>query len=89
MNIEVSTDVDYDVDEIIDIMSKKEKREMFNALAAEFDDTPPYDEEFNVAKYLGGKSPFELKKIICNALNVPSYQDEQALRKALEKIINA
>ena len=33
--------------------------------------------------------PFELKRILCNAFNVPNYYDDDALRVALERIVNA
>lgn len=88
MQIEVCTDVDYDVDEIIDIMSPAEKREMFEELAKGFKGNY-FDEDLDVAKYLAKKPLFEQKKILCNALGVPSYYDQQALRLALETIITA
>lgn len=88
MQIEVCTYVDYYVDEIIDIMSPAEKREMFEELAKGFKGNY-FDKDLDVAKFLAKKPLFEQKKILCNALGVPSYYDQQALRLALETIITA
>ena len=88
MRYEITTDVDIDIDDIMESMDIKEKTALYNELADEFGDAN-YDEDFDVAKYLGKMSAFEQKKILCNALGVSSYYDEQGLRKALEKIIKA
>ena len=88
MRYEITTDVDIDIDDIMGSMDRKEKTALYNELADELGDAN-YDEDFDVAKYLGKMSAFEQKKILCNALGVSSYYDEQGLRKALEKIIKA
>lgn len=88
MRFDTEAEVDLGVDDIISEMSDDEKKEMYDALSDEFAHSA-FDESFDVARYLGNCKPFELKKLLCNALNVPSYYDEQALRNALEKIIKA
>ena len=88
MRIEINTDVNYDVEEIIDIMDENEKLAMYNELAEELE-MQVYKEEFDVAKYFGGLSLYEQKKILCNALGIPNYHDKVGLRVALEKIIQA
>lgn len=88
MRIEISTDVDYDIEEIIDIMDEDEKIAMYNELAGELE-KQVYKEEFDVTKYIGGLSLYEQKKILCNALGIPNYHDKVGLRVALEKIIQA
>ena len=89
MRIEVTTEVDYDVDEIIDCMDQAEMLDMYNSLAKELGKAEYKKENFDVATYLSRKPLWEQKKIICNALGVGSYCDEKALRNALEAIIKA
>lgn len=88
MRIEVETEVDYDVDEIIDLMDQNEKLDMYNSLSKELSKAE-YNEDYDVAAYMSRKPLYEQKKIICNALGVGSYCDEKALRNALEAIIKA
>jgi hypothetical protein len=92
MRYEITKHVDIDIDDIMGSMDRKEKTALYNELADELADElgdANCDEDFDVAKYLGKMSAFEQKKILCNALGVSSYYDEQGLRKALEKIIKA
>ena len=88
MRVEVNTDVDIDVDEIVDKKDQAEKIAMCAMLETELGKAE-YKPDFDVAKFFGSLSLYEQKKILCNALNVPNYVDEQALRQALEKIIKA
>ena len=88
MRFEQEVDIDLDIDDIIAEMSNDEKVDMYNELAKELDHAE-YDESFNAAGYLSQLSPFEIKKVLCNALGVPSYHEDELLRNALEQIIKA
>ena len=88
MRFEQEVDIDLDIDDIIAEMSNDEKVDMYNELAKELDHAE-YDESFNAAGYLSHLSPFEIKKVLCNALGVPSYYEDELLRNALEQIIKA
>ena len=46
-------------------------------------------EDFHLMQTLEAMSRYELKQTLCNLLNVGTYSDEAALRKALEPIIKA
>lgn len=96
--MEVSVDID--VDSIVYDLSRKEKKRLLQYLLAdnglmtekerlekERDDR--LAEEFRLMQALEGMSLYELKKTLCNLLDVPSYADEDGLRAALEKIIKA
>ena len=86
-----SVDVDVDIDDVIGAMDEEEKRELYEELGEELEERGniTLDDDFNVEQYLGEKPAFELKRILCNALGVPSYYDEQALREKLEPVIKA
>ena len=96
--MEVSVDID--VESIVYDLSRKEKKRLLQYLLAdnelmtekerlekERDDR--LAEEFRLMQALEGMSLYELKKTLCNLLDVPSYADEDGLRAALEKIIKA
>ena len=91
MDVSIYTNIDVDVDDVIDAMSETEKRELYEQLGDELneDSNITVDDDFNVGQYLESVSAYDLKKILCIALNVPTYCDEQALREALEPIIKA
>ena len=88
MRLEFCEEVDFDVDDIIEKMDHDEQLVMYNSMAHELGKAE-YKEDFDVAKYFSQKSLYEQKVILCNALNVVNYLDDEALRKALEKIITA
>ena len=92
--------VDINVDNIVYELDRKEKKRLLKYLLAdnelmtekerlekERDDR--LAEEFRLMQALEGMSLYELKKTLCNLLDVPSYADEDGLRAALEKIIKA
>ena len=91
MSRTVDYTVDIDVDDVIDSLSDKEKRELYEQLGDELEEgcNITHDDNFDVGQYLSELSEYELKKVLCTALNVPSYMDEKALRERLEPIINA
>ena len=90
-DVSVNVYVDVDVDDVIDNLSEQEKRELYEQLGEELDEDSniTHDDDFDVAQYLGGISNWNLKKILCLLLNVPSYHDEKTLRERLEPIITA
>lgn len=81
MNFTGEYDYDVDVDEVIEAMSANEKKEMYEALKEDFEDE--IHEDF--ARLM----PSDQKRFLCDALGVPSYHDNEALRQKLETIINA
>jgi hypothetical protein len=90
-SIEVYVRTDVDIDDIVDAMSDKEKRELYEVLADELSDKPAIevDENNDIADYLRDMTPYELKKVLCNVLGIPSYVDTEALRAKLEPVITA
>lgn len=93
-------EVEIEIDDILRSCSKREKRELYEALRK---DTAVLTESEmlsmqtektklkheGIAQVLSTMWPYEIKRILCNALDVASYCDEQGLRNALEKIIKA
>lgn len=93
-------EVEIDIDDVLRSCSKREKRELYEALRK---DTAVLTESEalrvqtektrlkheGIAQVLSTMWPYEIKRILCNALDVASYCDEQGLRNALEKIIKA
>ena len=91
MDISVYTNIDVDIDDVLAAMNEKEKRELYESLGEELDEGSniTFDDDFDMAVYLRNMTAFDLKKILCTALDVPNYYDEQALREKLEPIIKA
>ena len=93
-------EVEIDIDDVLRSCSKSEKRELYEALRK---DTAVLTESEalmaqaektrlkreGIAQVLSTMWPHEIKRILCNALDVASYCDEQGLRTALERIIKA
>ena len=93
-------DIDLDVDDILMGCSKREKRELLDALLEDGDlaDTKEAKDKERkereaqrreVMDYLGELSPFELNRMLCDVLGIFPYCNKQALREKLEEIINA
>lgn len=88
---------DYTVDEILDELSYEEKQEMLDALVEDLDkeELCRYEQEFkkrNVAVLISRfreLSDFDKRKFLADALYVPSYYDDDALKSALRPIITA
>lgn len=91
MDISVYTNIDVDIDDVLAAMNEKEKRELYESLGEELDEGSniTFDDDFDVAVYIQNMTAFDLKRILCTALDVPNYYDEQALREKLEPIIKA
>lgn len=88
-SIECSVRVDVDIEEIIDSMSDSEKEDLYEELSEEFGYKSAIDSNNDVENYLRKMTPYELKKVLCNVLNIASYLDTEALRAKLEPIITA
>lgn len=95
MDVWINGHVEVDVDDIISQLTSKERKELFDDLKSEFgNEASSLEEKIATTDVILGKqfhnlSVWEMKKLLCNALGVGSYYDEQALRKALEPIIKA
>lgn len=93
-------EVTIDIDDIIFSSSKLEKRELYQALIEDGDFLSDKEQrqrereeqerkDFMLMDALQAMRPYQLKQMLCNLLNVPTYTDEQGLRLALEPIIKA
>ena len=93
-------EIQLDIDDIISMCSKREKKELWKALLEDDDLLTAEErrkaeleekrqEEFMLMERLQSMSRYELKQTLCNLLNVCNYTDEQGLRTALEPIIKA
>ena len=93
-------EINIDIDDILLSCSRREKRELFEAMMedgefltikeqVEKKREEELREKFLLMETLQAMSAYELKRTLCNLLNVASYCDEQGLRTALEPIILA
>ena len=55
--------------------------EMFDNLSVE-------EKSVLVVKFLKSLPKWDLKRILCNVLDVEHYMDDEGLRKAVEQIVN-
>ena len=92
--------MEIDIDDIITSCSKQEKIDLYKALLEDGyvlsekekiqkEREEDLAQEFHLMQTLEAMSQYELKQTLCNLLNVATYSDEAALRKALEPIIKA
>lgn len=92
--------VDIDIDDVLNAISTWEKRKLMEALSENTGILSEKDQNIQnkmvkqsgcleFMQHLRSLTPYELKKTLCDLLNVPSYHDEQALRTALETVIKA
>lgn len=94
MRVYKEVDVDVDVDDILDGCGILEKKELLRSLLDD-DEIASKEEKMEkkrsdeqaLMRTLERMSFYELKKLLCNLLGVYNYNDEQALRDALEPII--
>ena len=59
--------------------------ENFNEM---FDNLSVEEKSVLVVKFIKSLPKWDLKRILCNVLDVEHYMDDEGLRKAVEKIIN-
>ena len=92
--------IDIDIDDILSSCSRREKRELYDALIedgefltkkeqAEKRREEELREKIILMEKLQAMNAYELKKTLCDLLGVASYCNEQGLRTALESIIKA
>lgn len=91
--------IDIDIDDILWSCSKQEKKELLEALLQDKDlkDVPAAKnaqqeevrkERMAVTEYLEALPPYELKRVLCDVLNVPTYVDDNLLQQALDKLVS-
>ena len=54
----------------------------------EWNEMPLEEKNVIVSAHLKSLSKWDLKRILCNALDVEHYMDDDGLRKAVEQIVN-
>ena len=101
MTYDFTTTVEIDIDDVIDDMTAKERRELYETLRKRLSediedekreilqDAPRCDPKEMATELLRDLPPFEFKRILVNALGVPTYYADESLRNALEPIITA
>ena len=91
MSSSVDVTVEVDIDDVISSMTYKEKQELYDDLAEELGEEPAPELESNygIEDFFRNMTPYEQKKVLCNALGVASYLDTEVLRAKLEPIITA
>lgn len=81
-------EINVTVDEFLDELDANEREELYESLKDEFEDTERMDKE-KALMYLRGLTPYDFKKLLVDALYLPSYVDGAALERALKPIIDA
>ena len=101
MTYEFYTDVEIDINDVINDMTAKDRRELFNELRERvlndmdeeweemLKDVPSHDPKKLAEEIMRDLPPFEFKRVLIDALGIPSYYADEALRNALEPIITA
>ena len=89
---------EYAVSEILDELSIEEKHEMLDALAEDLEKEDVAEQVALKTKrsvravfveYFRDMSDYDKRKFLADALYVPNYYDNEALKSALEPIITA
>ena len=101
MTYDFDTTIEIDIDNVIDDMTASERRTLFDNLRRRLlkdadeekremlQDVPRCDPKEMAADTLRDLPPFEFKRILVNALGIPTYYADDVLRNALEPIITA
>lgn len=101
MTYEFYTDVEIDINDVINDMTAKDRRELFDELRERvlkdmdeeeqemLKDVPSHDPKKLAEEIMRDLPPFEFKRVLIDALGIPSYYADEALRNALEPIITA
>ena len=61
---------------------------MNNEIMKVFDNLNVKEKNVLVVNHLKSLSTWDLKRVLCDVLDVDSYMDDEGLRKEFEKIIN-
>lgn len=83
-----TSEINVSVDEFLDELDTDERKELYESLKDEFENTERMDKE-RALEYLRGLTPYDFKKLLVDALYLPSYLDGEALGCALKPIIDA
>ena len=83
-----TAEINVTVDEFLDELDANEREELYESLKDEFENTERVDKE-KALMYLRGLTPYDFKKLLVDALYLPSYVDGAALERALKPIIDA
>ena len=101
MTYDFNTTVEIDIDDVLNDMTASERRVLFDELRKRvlkdldeekrelLQDVPRCDPKEMATDTLRDLPPFEFKRILVNALGVPTYYSDELLRDALEPIITA
>lgn len=84
-----TAEINVTVDDFLDELDTDERNELYESLKDEFgEETERMDKE-KALMYLRGLTPYDFKKLLVDALYLPSYLDGAALERALKPIIDA
>ena len=83
-----TAEINVKVDEFLDELDANEREELYESLKDEFENTERMDKE-KALMYLRGLTPYDFKKLLVDALYLPSYVDGAALERALKPIVDA
>lgn len=83
-----TAEINVTVDEFLKELCEDERKELYESLKDEFGEKERMDKE-NALVYLRGLTPYDFKKLLVDALYLPSYLDGAALERALKPIIDA
>lgn len=83
-----TAEIDVTVDDFLDELETDEKQALYESLKDDFEDLERKDRE-EILMYLRGLTPYDFKKLLVDALFLPSYLDGAALERALKPIIDA
>lgn len=101
MTYEFNTAVEIDIEDLFDDMTADERRDVFDMLRKrivndvddkerrELQDVPKCDPLEMAKNVMRNLSPSDMRRFLVDVFYVPSYLDDDALRKELEPIITA
>ena len=87
-----TAEIDVTVDEFLNELDADERKELYESLKDEFNEENEETERKDKEKalmYLRGLTPYDFKKLLVDALYLPSYLDGEDLERALKPIIDA
>lgn len=86
-----TAEIDVTIDEFLDELDSDEKKELFEQLCEELNSGEEEIEEIkrDFVEHFRSLSDFDKRKFLVDALYVPNYYDDDALKGALEPILTA